>query len=93
MPCYYIIASSECSTNLARYDGVKYGFSAKNAETIWDLIEETRMLGFGPEVKRRIMLGTYALSSGYYDAYYVKAQKDRTIKIEEFNEIFKQFDV
>ena len=93
LPCYYIIASSECSTNLARYDGVKYGFSAKNAETIWDLIEETRMLGFGPEVKRRIMLGTYALSSGYYDAYYVKAQKVRTIIIEEFNEIFKQFDV
>ena len=56
LPCYYIIASSECSTNLARYDGVKYGFSAKNAETIWDLIEETRMFGFGPEVKRRIML-------------------------------------
>jgi len=93
LPCYYIIASSECSTNLARYDGVKYGFSAKNSETIWDLIEETRMLGFGPEVKRRIMLGTYALSSGYYDAYYVKAQKVRTLIIKEFNEIFKQFDV
>jgi len=93
LPCYYIISSSECSTNLARYDGVKYGFSAKNSETIWELIEQTRMLGFGPEVKRRIMLGTYALSSGYYDAYYLKAQKVRTIIIEEFNEIFKQFDV
>ena len=89
---YYIIAPSEASSNLARYDGVKYGYSA-DAETMEDSLELTRREGFGPEVKRRIMLGTYALSSGYYDAYYRKAQKVRTIIRDEFAAAFKQFDL
>ena len=89
---YYIIAPSECSANLARYDGVKYGYSEQDAESMWDAYEKTRQRGFGPEVKRRIMLGTYALSSGYYDAYYLKAQKVRTIIRQEFEEEFKKFD-
>lgn len=89
---YYVIAPSEASANLARYDGVKYGYSAKGADSMWDALEKTRMEGFGPEVKRRIMLGTYALSAGYYDAYYLKAQKVRTLIRQEFYEVFKQFD-
>ena len=90
---YYIIAPSEASANLSRYDGVKYGHSDRNAETMWEGLERTRQDGFGPEVKRRIMLGTYALSSGYYDAYYLKAQKVRTLIRGEFEEAFKEFDV
>jgi aspartyl-tRNA(Asn)/glutamyl-tRNA(Gln) amidotransferase subunit A len=90
---YYIIAPSEASTNLARYDGVKYGYSAREASNMWDALEKTRQEGFGPEVKRRIMLGTYALSAGYYDAYYLKAQKVRTLIRREFEEAFKRFDV
>ena len=93
LPTYYIIAPSECSANLARYDGVKYGYSDKSAENMWEGMERTREHGFGPEVKRRIMLGTYALSSGYYDAYYLKAQKVRTLIRREFEAAFKQFDV
>jgi aspartyl-tRNA(Asn)/glutamyl-tRNA(Gln) amidotransferase subunit A len=90
---YYIIAPSEAAANLARYDGVKYGFSSKgDLEDIFDDIETTRQGGFGDEVKRRIMIGTYALSAGYYDAYYLKAQKIRTIIREEFNEVFKNVD-
>jgi aspartyl-tRNA(Asn)/glutamyl-tRNA(Gln) amidotransferase subunit A len=89
---YYIIAPSECSSNLARYDGVKYGFSAKEARNVWEALEETRGQGFGPEVKRRIMLGTYALSSGYYDDYYLKALKVRTMIKEEFDKAFGRFD-
>jgi len=89
---YYIIAPSEASANLARYDGVKYGFSAQEAENMWDALEKTRQYGFGPEVKRRIMLGTYALSSGYYDAYYLKAQKVRTLIRREFDQAFEKFD-
>ena len=89
---YYIIAPSEASANLARYDGVKYGYSAKNADSMWDALEKTRGEGFGPEVKRRIMLGTYALSAGYYDAYYLKAQKVRTLIRREFDEVFERFD-
>jgi len=89
---YYIIAPSEASANLARYDGVKYGFSYQDTDNMWEAMEKTRQYGFGPEVKRRIMLGTYALSAGYYDAYYLKAQKVRTIIRQEFDEIFKQFD-
>ncbi len=88
---YYIIAPSEASANLARYDGVKYGFSY-NGETMWDSMEKTRQYGFGAEVKRRIMLGTYALSAGYYDAYYLKAQKVRTLIRREFDEAFKKYD-
>jgi aspartyl-tRNA(Asn)/glutamyl-tRNA(Gln) amidotransferase subunit A len=88
---YYIIAPSEASANLARYDGVKYGFSY-NGETMWDSMEKTRQYGFGAEVKRRIMLGTYALSAGYYDAYYVKAQKVRTLIRREFDAAFQKYD-
>ncbi len=72
LPTYYIIASSEASSNLARYDGIKYGYRTQNYEDLIDLYKKTRSEGFGPEVKRRIMLGTYALSAGYYDAYYKK---------------------
>jgi len=90
---YYIIAPSEASANLARYDGVKYGFSAREAENMWDAMEKTRQYGFGPEVKRRIMLGTYALSAGYYDAYYLKAQRVRTLIRQEFDRVFEKFDV
>jgi len=89
---YYIIAPSEASANLARYDGVKYGFSYQEADSMWEAMEKTRQLGFGAEVKRRIMLGTYALSAGYYDAYYLKAQKVRTIIRQEFDRAFEQFD-
>ena len=89
---YYIIAPSEASANLARYDGVKYGFSYEQTDSMWEAMEKTRGFGFGPEVKRRIMLGTYALSSGYYDAYYLKAQKVRTIIRREFDEAFQKVD-
>ncbi len=89
---YYILAPSECSANLARYDGVKYGFSDRESESMWDALEQTRGHGFGPEVKRRIMLGTYALSAGYYDAFYLKAQQVRTIIRQEFETEFEKFD-
>ena len=89
---YYIIAPSECSTYLSRYDGIKYGFSVDEATTAWETQEKSRARGFGPEVKRRIMLGTYALSSGYYDAYYLKALKVRTLIRREFEEVFERFD-
>jgi aspartyl-tRNA(Asn)/glutamyl-tRNA(Gln) amidotransferase subunit A len=88
---YYIIAPSEASANLARYDGVKYGYSYKG-KTMWESMEKTRENGFGPEVKRRIMLGTYALSAGYYDAWYVKAQKVRTLIRREFDAVFEKYD-
>ncbi len=90
---YYIIAPSECSSNLSRFDGVKYGFRYKEGDSMWEELEVTRQLGFGPEVKRRIMLGTYSLSSGYYDEYYLKAQKVRTVIINEFEETFKKYDL
>jgi aspartyl-tRNA(Asn)/glutamyl-tRNA(Gln) amidotransferase subunit A len=89
---YYIIAPSEASANLARYDGVKYGFSYQQGATMWENMEKTRGFGFGAEVKRRIMIGTYALSSGYYDAYYLKAQKVRTVIRQEFDAAFEQCD-
>jgi len=89
---YYIIAPSEASANLARYDGVKYGFSYKDTDSMWEAMEKTRQFGFGEEVKRRIMLGTYALSAGYYDAYYLKAQKVRTLIRREFDQAFKKYD-
>ena len=89
---YYILAPSECSANLARYDGVKYGFSDREADSMWDALEQTRGQGFGPEVKRRIMLGTYALSAGYYDAFYLKAQRVRTIIRREFEQAFENLD-
>ncbi len=89
---YYIIAPSEASANLSRYDGVKYGYSALGEATAWEAMARTRDRGFGPEVKRRIMLGTYALSSGYYDAYYLKALKVRTLIRREFESAFQRFD-
>ncbi len=90
---YYIIAPSEASANLARYDGSKYGFSYKDTDSMWEGMEKTKQYGFGAEVKRRIMLGTYALSAGYYDAYYLKAQKVRTLIRREFDAAFKKYDV
>jgi aspartyl-tRNA(Asn)/glutamyl-tRNA(Gln) amidotransferase subunit A len=89
---YYIIAPSEAMANLARYDGVKYGFSYQEGESMWDNMEKTRQYGFGDEVKRRIMLGTFALSAGYYDAYYLKAQKVRTLIRREFDAAFEKYD-
>ena len=89
---YYIIAPSEASAHLARYDGVKYGFSYQQGATMWENMEKTRGFGFGAEVKRRIMIGTYALSSGYYDAYYLKAQKVRTIIRREVDAAFEKYD-
>jgi aspartyl-tRNA(Asn)/glutamyl-tRNA(Gln) amidotransferase subunit A len=88
---YYIIAPSEASANLARYDGVKYGYSYRG-DTMWESMEKTREKGFGPEVKRRIMIGTYALSAGYYDAWYLKAQKVRTLIRREFDAVFEKCD-
>ncbi|HTG01542.1 MAG TPA: Asp-tRNA(Asn)/Glu-tRNA(Gln) amidotransferase subunit GatA [Nitrospirota bacterium] len=90
---YYILATSEASSNLARYDGVKYGFRAEGAKDLLDLYMKSRSRGFGPEVKRRIMLGTYALSAGYYDAYYKKGQQVRTLIKRDFDEAFKSVDV
>jgi aspartyl-tRNA(Asn)/glutamyl-tRNA(Gln) amidotransferase subunit A len=92
LACYYIIAPSECSANLARYDGVKYGFSEQQAADMWGSMEQTRQKGFGPEVTRRIMLGTFALSAGYYDAYYLKAQQARTLIRRDFAEVFETVD-
>jgi len=90
--CYYIIASAEASSNLARYDGVQYGFRGNEAKGMIEMYIDTRNKGFGKEAKRRILLGTYALSSGYYDAYYLKAQKVRTKIKEDFMEAFKKCD-
>ena len=90
---YYIIAPAEASSNLARYDGVKYGFRAENYSDLIDMYKKTRAEGFGAEVKRRIMIGTYALSAGYYDAYYLKAAKVRNLIKQDFVEAFKQVDV
>lgn len=92
LAAYYIISSAEASSNLARYDGVKYGFRAENYDDITDMYFKTRGEGFGDEVKRRIMLGTYALSSGYYDAYYKKALKVRTLIKKSFDEVFENYD-
>ena len=92
LACYYIIAPSECSANLARYDGVKFGYSYQDTPDMWQAMESTRQHGFGPEVKRRIMLGTYSLSSGYYDAYYLKAQQVRTLIRQDFARVFERVD-
>jgi aspartyl-tRNA(Asn)/glutamyl-tRNA(Gln) amidotransferase subunit A len=93
LAAYYILAPSEASANLARYDGVKYGFSYRETTSMWEAMEKTKQHGFGAEVKRRIMLGTYALSAGYYDAYYLKAQKVRTLIRQDFNKSFQKYDV
>ena len=92
LACYYIIAPSECSANLARYDGVKFGYSYQDTPDMWEAMETTRQQGFGPEVKRRIMLGAYALSAGYYDAYYLKAQQVRTLIRQDFARVFETVD-
>ncbi len=93
LPAYYLIAPAEASANLARYDGVKYGAGDTSGPGLWDEMERTRGVGFGPEVKRRIMLGTYALSAGYYDAYYLKAQRVRTLIREEFDDALADHDL
>ncbi|MBD2180224.1 Asp-tRNA(Asn)/Glu-tRNA(Gln) amidotransferase subunit GatA [Planktothrix sp. FACHB-1355] len=93
LPTYYIIAPSEASANLARYDGVKYGLRTTDADNLLTMYTQTRAAGFGTEVKRRIMLGTYALSAGYYDAYYLKAQKVRTLIKQDFESAFEKVDV
>ncbi len=93
IPAYYILAPAEASANLARYDGVRFGLRAQGARDVIEMYEETRSLGFGDEVKRRIMLGTYALSSGYYDAYYGQAQKVRTLVVNDFDAAFREFDL
>ena len=90
--CYYLIATAEASSNLARYDGVRYGLRDESAEKLIDMYMLSRAAGFGAEVKRRIMLGTYALSSGYYDAYYIKAQKVRTLIRQDFLDVFEKVD-
>ena len=93
LAAYYLIAPAEASSNLARYDGVKYGLRAPRARDLIDMYSQTRAAGFGAEVKRRIMLGTYALSAGYYDAYYGKAQHVRTLVRRDFQQAFERVDV
>lgn len=93
LPAYYLLATAEASANLARFDGMRYGASSPQAQDIWDAFRLSREAGFGPEVKRRIMLGTYALSAGYYDAYYLKAQKVRTLIRQDFDEALQLCDV
>lgn len=93
MPVYYVVACAEASSNLSRFDGVRYGHRAKDYTDILDMIKKSRNEGFGAEPKRRIMIGTYVLSHGYYDAYYLKAQKVRRLIANEFHETFKKVDV
>ena len=93
VPTYYLVATAEASANLARFDGVRYGFRAKDANTLTAMYRQSRDMGFGAEVKRRILLGTYALSAGYYDAYYKKAQQVRTLLTRDFLTAFQQVDV
>lgn len=93
IPCYYVIAPAEASSNLSRFDGVRFGHRSEHAEELVDLYENSRAEGFGEEVKRRILIGTYALSAGYYDAYYLKAQKIRRVIAQDFETAFQQCDV
>ena len=93
IPAYYVIASSEASANLARFDGIRYGYHSKEAQSLEELYKMSRSEGFGEEVKRRIFLGTFALSSGYYDAYYKKSQKVRTLIKNDFDKVFESYDV
>jgi aspartyl-tRNA(Asn)/glutamyl-tRNA(Gln) amidotransferase subunit A len=92
IPTYYLIATAEASSNLARYDGVRYSYRAAGVKTLSEMYRRSRDEAFGVEVKRRIMLGTYALSAGYYDAYYLKAQKVRTLLTRDFDEAFRKVD-
>lgn len=93
IPAYYVIASAEASSNLERFDGVKYGFRAKEYEGLHDMYKKSRSEGFGPEVKRRIMLGSFVLSSGYYDAYYLKALRTKALIKQEFDRAFEKYDM
>jgi aspartyl-tRNA(Asn)/glutamyl-tRNA(Gln) amidotransferase subunit A len=93
VPVYYVVAPAECSSNLARYDGVRYGYRCEDPKDLLDLYKRSRGEGFGPEVKRRIMIGTYALSAGYYDAYYLKAQQVRRLISDDFKQAFENVDV
>jgi len=93
IPVYYVLAPAEASSNLSRYDGVRYGYRAPEYTNLADMYEKSRAQGFGEEVKRRIMIGTYVLSHGYYDAYYLQAQKIRRLIAQDFVEAFKQCDV
>ena len=93
IPVYYVIAPAEASSNLSRFDGVRYGHRAKDYADINDMISKTRAEGFGAEPKRRILIGTYVLSHGYYDAYYIKAQKVRRLMAEEFQRVFHECDL
>ena len=93
LPCYYIIAPSEASANLARYDGIKYGYSTKKAKDLMEVYLKSKEEGFGAEVRRRVMLGSYVLSAGYYEAYYLRAQKVRTLIRDDFNKAFQKVDV
>jgi aspartyl-tRNA(Asn)/glutamyl-tRNA(Gln) amidotransferase subunit A len=93
LAAYYLLSSSEASANLARFDGVRYGYRSPNSDSLIELYKNSRAEGFGEEVKRRIMLGTFALSSGYYDAYYKKAQKVRTLIKKDFEDVFEKYDV
>jgi aspartyl-tRNA(Asn)/glutamyl-tRNA(Gln) amidotransferase subunit A len=93
IPVYYLIATAEASSNLARYDGVRYGFRAPDAATLGEMYDRTRDRGFGPEVKRRILLGTYVLSAGYYDAYYLKAQQVRTLIRRDYEQALAAVDL
>jgi aspartyl-tRNA(Asn)/glutamyl-tRNA(Gln) amidotransferase subunit A len=92
IPTYYVLAPAEASSNLARYDGVRYGFRSNSYENLSQMYIESRSNGFGAEVKRRIMLGTFVLSSGYYDAYYLKAQKVRSLIMQDFTKAFQKVD-
>ena len=93
MPAYYVVAPAECSSNLSRFDGVRYGHRCESPVDLEDLYKRSRAEGFGREVKRRILIGTYALSAGYYDAYYIKAQKVRNLISQDFIRAFEQVDV
>jgi aspartyl-tRNA(Asn)/glutamyl-tRNA(Gln) amidotransferase subunit A len=93
VPVYYVIAPAECSSNLSRFDGVRFGYRCDHPRDLMDLYKRSRAEGFGSEVKRRIMIGTYALSAGYYDAYYIKAQQVRRLIKQEFMDAFKDVDV
>ena len=93
MPTYYVVAPAECSSNLARYDGVRFGYRSQNIEDLDEFYRTNRQIGFGQEVKRRIITGTYVLSAGYYDAYYLKAQKVRQLINQDFARAFESVDI
>ena len=93
IPVYYVLAPAEASSNLSRYDGVRYGYRAKSYSDLDDMYRKTRAKGFGAEVKRRILIGTYVLSHGYYDAYYIQAQKIRRLIAQDFTDAYKQCDI